>query len=92
MVRQHICQDLLGGTAQAGAVPAQDQGLVGDLEGVGGVVGVDDGRDAPFARQALDRLQDDQLVLEVQVGLRLVQHQHLRLRAQGAGDQQGSAD
>ena len=48
---------------------------------------VEDAAQSLFAGKAANRFKNDELVAEIQIGFRLVQHKELRLGAQRAGDQ-----
>lgn len=50
-------------------------------------MGVHNGGDVLFPGQFFNQIEDYQLILEVQVGLRLVKHQHLRIYREGAGNE-----
>ena len=62
-----LVHHLLNGAVAIGAVPVQQQGLVSHLQGMGGIVGVDDGGDVPVPGKMLQYVQNHQLIFEVQI-------------------------
>ena len=65
----------------------EERDLVRDAQGVRRVVRVHDDREASVLHEALEESQDDELVAEIEAGLRLVENEDSRVGDEGAGDE-----
>ena len=65
----------------------EERDLVRDAQGVRRIVRVHDDGEASVLHEALEESQDDELVAEVEAGLRLVEHEDARVGDEGAGDE-----